>query len=131
MHKDFPCCGSACNCILSTASPSISRMRSSNRIVLLSTGDSHTLECTAKGHPSPTVQWRESDDTAATIRNASYGPNATYDDLPDVTSTLTLENVVPELTHTFHCHAFNEEADYRNFLGEATSSVQVLVLGKL
>ena len=111
------------------ASPAILKP-DTNGPIFLAEGESYNLECTAKGYPLPKVRWLDIAKTAEASRNIPFKANATYNDLPAVTSVMRLESVVTEFTRNYSCYAFSSNTASDTALAQAKSSVQVVVLGK-
>ena len=87
--------------------------------------------CSAKGFPFPHVSW-DLTNKVSQYSDKSSRLFLTFDDLPNVYSTIELEDVVPELSGNYTCRASvpgrNEER--RQFLTEAKANVEVIVSSK-
>ena len=88
--------------------------------------------CIAKGFPFPHVTWHLTN-KVSNYNGESSGPFLTYDDLPNVYSTIELEDVVPELSGNYTCRAFDpcRSEERRTYLVEATASLELIVSSKL
>ena len=111
------------------APPEVIEPARENRVILLEEGETHSIICTAKGYPLPHVTWQETGRTdVPDLFNVSGAK--TYNDLPSVSTTMTLENVVPELSANFTCKALNPDQTYTEVLMPSSVSVKVHVSGE-
>ena len=118
-----------------TAAPPVILQPESGQVTLLTEGQNHQIVCSAKGFPFPHVSWNLTN-RVSRYSEESGGNFPTYEDLPDISSTLTLEEVVPELSGTYTCRAFHpgnngdSSAQKHMYLAEARVSMEVIVSSK-
>ena len=119
--------------LLSLAAPVITQP-TNGEVILLAEGDSRSITCSARSYPAPIITWERSQlEVMGNMTNPS-GVNS-FEELPEVSTVLSLVNVVPELSSEYTCLALIEATDQVMLPSSITdtvrSSVSVQVSGKM
>ena len=94
-------------------------------------GESVSITCTAKGFPYPQVTWLMLNKVAKYTGDASNITGESYEALPNVSSVLEIQDVVPELTGNYSCKASPSSYPRMPLINSTKVIIEVLVSGKL
>ena len=115
---------------LLTASPKIIEPRN-NQVKLVTEGESISIACTAKGFPFPQVTWLTTDKVVKYTGDGSDIIGESYESLPNISSILEIEDIVPELTGNYSCQAFPSNFTGMPPINSTEVQIQVTVSGEL
>ena len=97
------------------------------KVVLLTEGESISEPCIAKGFPYPLVTWLTTNKVGKHTGSLLTRAENNYETLPLVSSTLEIEEIVPELSGNYSCRAFPENNDKFLFMQSKEAALEVVV----
>ena len=97
------------------------------KVVLRTEGESVSEPCTAKGFPYPHVTWLTTNKVGKHTGNLPTRAENSYESLPVVSSTLEIEEIVPELSGNYSCRAFPENHNKFPFMQSTEAALEVVV----
>ena len=128
--KDIhPCLG--CLFVIDlTASPNITAPPN-NEVKLLTEGESISIACTAKGFPYPQVTWLTTNRVVKYTGDGADIIGGSYESLPNISSVLEINDVVPELSGKYSCQASPSKSSGMPPTKSTIVQIQVTVSGEL
>ena len=89
------------------------------------------MACTAKGFPYPQVTWLTTGKVVQCTGNGSDIIGESYEALPNISSVLEINDIVPELTGNYSCQASLSNSTMMPPMNSTKVQIQVVASGEL